>query len=138
MSILDRLVSKADENEIKALNKIIDKIDSLEEDMINLSDEELKGKTKEFKERLELGETLDDILVEAFAVCREASKRVLGMRQYRVQLIGGIVLHQGKIAEMRTGEGKTLVAVAPVYLNALEGKGVHVITVNDYLAKRDK
>lgn len=138
MSILDRLVSKADENEIKSLNKIIDQIDSLEESMIGLSDEQLKGKTKEFKERLKLGETLDDILVEAFAVCREASKRVLGMRQYRVQLIGGIVLHQGKIAEMRTGEGKTLVAVAPVYLNALEGKGVHVITVNDYLAKRDK
>lgn len=138
MSILDRLVSKADENEIKSLNKIIDQIDSLEESMIGLSDEQLKGKTKEFKDRLELGETLDDILVEAFAVCREASKRVLGMRQYRVQLIGGIVLHQGKIAEMRTGEGKTLVAVAPVYLNALEGKGVHVITVNDYLAKRDK
>ncbi len=138
MSILDRLVSKADENEIKSLNKIIDQIDSLEESMIGLSDEQLKGKTKEFKERLKLGETLDDILVEAFAVCREASKRVLGMRQYRVQLIGGIVLHQGKIAEMRTGEGKTFVAVAPVYLNALEGKGVHVITVNDYLAKRDK
>ncbi|CEI73883.1 MULTISPECIES: preprotein translocase subunit SecA [Romboutsia] len=138
MSILDRLVSKADENEIKSLNKIIDQIDSLEESMVGLSDEQLKGKTKEFKERLKLGETLDDILVEAFAVCREASKRVLGMRQYRVQLIGGIVLHQGKIAEMRTGEGKTLVAVAPVYLNALEGKGVHVITVNDYLAKRDK
>ena len=104
MSILDRLVSKADENEIKSLNKIIDQIDSLEESMVGLSDEQLKGKTKEFKERLKLGETLDDILVEAFAVCREASKRVLGMRQYRVQLIGGIVLHQGKIAEMRTGK----------------------------------
>ena len=102
--------------------------------MVGLSDEQLKGKTKEFKERLKLGETLDDILVEAFAVCREASKRVLGMRQYRVQLIGGIVLHQGKIAEMKTGEGKTLVAVAPVYLNGLTGEGVHVVTVNDYLA----
>ena len=138
MSVLDRILSKSDENEIKVLNKIVDSIDSLEEKIQALSDEELKNMTNVFKNRLNNGETLDDILIEAFAVCREASKRVLGMRQYRVQLIGGIVLHQGKIAEMRTGEGKTLVAVAPVYLNALAGKGVHVITVNDYLANRDK
>ena len=138
MSVLDRILSKSDENEIKVLNKIVDAIDALEEKTQKLSDDELKNMTNVFKDRLNKGETLDDILIEAFAVCREASKRVLGMRQYRVQLIGGIVLHQGKIAEMRTGEGKTLVAVAPVYLNALAGKGVHVITVNDYLANRDK
>ena len=138
MSVLDKILSKSDESEIKVLNKIVDKIDAVEEKIQSLSDDELKNMTNIFKERLVNGETLDDILVEAFAVAREASRRVLGMRQYRVQLIGGIVLHQGKIAEMRTGEGKTLVAVAPVYLNALSGKGVHVITVNDYLAKRDK
>ena len=103
-----------------------------------MSDKELKDMTNVFKERLANGETLDDILPEAFAVVREASKRVLGMRHYRVQLIGGIVLHQGRISEMKTGEGKTLVGTAPVYLNALTGKGVHVVTVNDYLAKRDK
>ena len=137
MSVLDRILSKSDENEIKVLNKIVDAIDALEEKTQKLSDDELKNMTNVFKDRLNKGETLDDILIEAFAVCREASRRVLGMRQYRVQLIGGIVLHQGKIAEMRTGEGKTLVAVAPVYLNALAGKGVHVITVNDYLANRD-
>ncbi len=138
MSVLDKILSKSDEVEIKVLNKIVDKIDSIEDKIQRLSDDELKNMTNVFKERLSNGETLDDILVEVFAVAREASKRVLGMRQYRVQLIGGIVLHQGKIAEMRTGEGKTLVAVAPVYLNALSGKGVHVVTVNDYLAKRDK
>ena len=138
MSVLDKILSKSDEVEIKVLNKIVDKIDSIEDKIQKLSDDELKNMTNVFKERLSNGETLDDILVEAFAVAREASKRVLKMRQYRVQLIGGIVLHQGKIAEMRTGEGKTLVAVAPVYLNALSGKGVHVVTVNDYLAKRDK
>ena len=138
MSVLDKILSKSDEVEIKVLNKIVDKIDSIEDKIQRLSDDELKNMTNVFKERLSNGETLDDILVEAFAVAREASKRVLKMRQYRVQLIGGIVLHQGKIAEMRTGEGKTLVAVAPVYLNALSGKGVHVVTVNDYLAKRDK
>ncbi|MDK2562971.1 preprotein translocase subunit SecA [Romboutsia sedimentorum] len=138
MSVLDKILSKSDEAEINILNKIVDKIDEVEESVQKLSDNELKNMTNVFKERLNSGETLDDILIEAFAVCREASKRVLGMRQYRVQLIGGIVLHQGKIAEMRTGEGKTLVAVAPVYLNALSGMGVHVITVNDYLAKRDK
>ncbi|MCC0729659.1 MULTISPECIES: preprotein translocase subunit SecA [unclassified Clostridioides] len=138
MSVIDAILDKADEQEIKKLNVIVDKIDALEDSMKNLSDEELKNMTTIFKDRLEKGETLDDILPEVFAVVREVSKRKLGMRQYRVQLIGGIVIHQGKIAEMRTGEGKTLVEVAPVYLNALTGKGVHVITVNDYLAERDK
>ena len=116
----------------------VDSIDSLEPKFESMSDKELKDMTNVFKERLANGETLDDILPEAFAVVREASKRVLGMRHYRVQLIGGIVLHQGRISEMKTGEGKTLVGTAPVYLNALTGKGVHVVTVNDYLAKRDK
>ena len=138
MSKLVVLFNLNDKKELKKLNKIVDEIEKLEDTISKLNDEELKDKTTEFKERLKEGETLDDILVEAFAVAREASKRVLGMRQYRVQLIGGIVLHQGKIAEMRTGEGKTLVGVAPVYLNALSGDGVHVVTVNDYLAKRDK
>jgi preprotein translocase subunit SecA len=138
MSILDKIVDKSDKIEIKSLNHIVDKIEDIEEKMQAMTDEELQGMTAIFKERLHNGETLDDILVEAFAVAREASRRILGMRQYRVQLIGGIVLHQGKIAEMRTGEGKTLVAIAPVYLNALAGKGAHVITVNDYLAQRDK
>ncbi|HFL2528988.1 TPA: preprotein translocase subunit SecA [Clostridioides difficile] len=138
MSVLDVILDKTDELEIKKLNNIVDKIDALEDKMQILDDEALKNMTNVFKDRLSKGETLDDILPEAFAVVREVSKRILGMRQYRVQLIGGIVLHQGKIAEMRTGEGKTLVGVAPVYLNALTGKGVHVITVNDYLAKRDK
>ncbi|MCR1953568.1 preprotein translocase subunit SecA [Clostridioides mangenotii] len=138
MSLLDKIVDKSDKIEIKSLNHIVDKIEALEEKMQVMSDEELQGMTAIFKERLHNGETLDDILAEAFAVAREASRRILGMRQYRVQLIGGIVLHQGKIAEMKTGEGKTLVAIAPVYLNALSGDGAHVITVNDYLAQRDK
>ncbi|EQJ05649.1 preprotein translocase subunit SecA [Clostridioides difficile] len=138
MSVIDSILDKADEQEIKKLNVIVDKIDALEDGMKNLSDEELKDMTAIFKKKLEKGETLDDILPEAFAVVREVSRRKLGMRQYRVQLIGGIVIHQGKIAEMKTGEGKPLVEVAPVYLNALTGKGVHVITVNDYLAERDK
>lgn len=138
MSVLDKILDKSDELEIKKLNQIVDKIEELEEKIQALTDEELKNMTNIFKDKLKNGQTLDDILPEAFAVVREASKRVLGMRQYRVQLIGGIVLHQGKIAEMKTGEGKTLVGVAPVYLNALTEKGVHVITVNDYLAKRDK
>ena len=138
MTPLEKLLNRSDKTEIKKLNKIVDEIDALEEQISLLNDEELKNMTNIFKERLKNGKSLDDILPEAFAVAREASKRVLGMRQYRVQLIGGIVLHQGKIAEMRTGEGKTLVAVAPVYLNALSEKGVHVVTVNDYLAKRDK
>ena len=138
MTPLEKLINRSDKTEIKKLNKLVDEIDALEEKISSLNDEELKNMTNIFKEKLKNGQTLDDILPEAFAVVREASKRVLGMRQYRVQLIGGIVLHQGKIAEMRTGEGKTLVAVAPVYLNALSEKGVHVVTVNDYLAKRDK
>ncbi|WP_315168891.1 preprotein translocase subunit SecA [Metaclostridioides mangenotii] len=138
MSILDKIVDKSDKIEIKSLNHIVDKIEDIEEKIQAMPDEELQGMTAIFKDRLNKGETLDDIMVEAFAVAREASRRILGMRQYKVQLIGGIVLHQGKIAEMKTGEGKTLVAIAPVYLNALDGKGAHVITVNDYLAQRDK
>ena len=138
MGFLDNLFNMADKKELKKFNKIVDTIDSLEPKFESMSDKELKDMTNVFKERLANGETLDDILPEAFAVVREASKRVLGMRHYRVQLIGGIVLHQGRIAEMKTGEGKTLVGTAPVYLNALTGKGVHVVTVNDYLAKRDK
>ena len=125
------------EKEVKRVQPLVKKINDLEPDMQKLSDKELRGKTDEFKGRLEKGETLDDLLPEAFAVVREAAKRVLGMRHFDVQLIGGIILHQGRIAEMKTGEGKTLVATLPVYLNALTGKGVHVITVNDYLAKRD-
>ena len=138
MGFLDNLFNMADKKELKKFNKIVDSIDSLEPKFESMSDKELKDMTNVFKERLANGETLDDILPEAFAVVREASKRVLGMRHYRVQLIGGIVLHQGRIAEMKTGEGKTLVGTAPVYLNALTCKGVHVVTVNDYLAKRDK
>ena len=138
MSVFEKVLNKSDELELKVLNRIVDEIDRIEPEIQKLSDEELKNMTNVFKDRLKQGETLDDILIEAFAVCREASRRVLGMRQYRVQLIGGIVLHQGRIAEMKTGEGKTLVAVAPVYLHALSGKGAHVVTVNDYLAKRDK
>ena len=135
---LDKIFNRADKIEIQILEQIISEIDKIEPEIKALDDEQLKNKTKEFKERLANGETLDDILIEAFAVAREASYRVLGMRQYTVQLMGGIVLHQGRIAEMKTGEGKTLVGVAPVYLNALSGDGVHVVTVNDYLAKRDK
>ena len=125
------------EKEVKRIRPLVEKINGLEPDMQKLSDKELRGKTDEFKNRIKNGETLDELLPEAFAVVREASKRVLGMRHFDVQLIGGIILHQGRIAEMKTGEGKTLVATLPVYLNALEGRGVHVITVNDYLAKRD-
>ena len=125
------------EKEVKKVMPIVEKINGLEEEMSKLKDTELTAKTAYFKEELKNGKTLDDILPEVFAVVREASKRVLGMRHFDVQLIGGIILHQGRIAEMKTGEGKTLVATLPVYLNALEGKGVHVVTVNDYLAKRD-
>ncbi|MBP3400290.1 MAG: preprotein translocase subunit SecA [Selenomonadales bacterium] len=131
------LMGDDDASKVKALRKYVDKINALEPSVQNLSDANLREKTQEFKDRLAQGETLDDILPEAFAVVREASRRVLGMRHFDVQLIGGMVLHQGKIAEMRTGEGKTLVATLPSYLNALTGKGVHVVTVNDYLAKRD-
>ncbi|MBC2851014.1 preprotein translocase subunit SecA [Cetobacterium sp. 8H] len=136
--LLKKIFGTRNDREIKRIKKLVALINSLEPEIEKLSDEELKGKTYEFRQRLEKGETVDDILVEAFAVVREASKRVHGMRHYDVQLIGGIVLHEGKITEMKTGEGKTLVATAPVYLNALEGKGVHVITVNDYLAQRDR
>ncbi|MBR0325182.1 MAG: preprotein translocase subunit SecA, partial [Selenomonadales bacterium] len=131
------LMGDDDASKVKALRKYVDKINALEPSMQNLSDANLREKTQEFKDRLANGETLDDILPEAFAVVREASRRVLGMRHFDVQLIGGMVLHQGKIAEMRTGEGKTLVATLPSYLNALTGQGVHIVTVNDYLAKRD-
>ena len=136
--LLKKIFGTKNDREIKALTKEVEKINALESEYEKLSDEDLKNKTNIFKERLKNGETLDDILVEAFATVREASKRVLGLRHYDVQLIGGIVLHQGKITEMKTGEGKTLVATCPVYLNALAGHGVHVITVNDYLAKRDR
>ena len=132
-----KLFKSYSEKEVKKVRPLVDKINSLEDEISKLSDSELTKKTSYFKEELKNGKTLDDILPEAFAVVREASKRVLGMRHFDVQLIGGIILHQGRIAEMKTGEGKTLVATLPVYLNALEGKGVHVITVNDYLAKRD-
>ena len=137
MGIIKNLFKSYSEKEVKRVMPIVDKINSLSEDMSKLTDTELREKTNEFKNRLNNGETLDDILPEAFALVREASFRVLGMRHFDVQLIGGIILHQGRIAEMKTGEGKTLVATLPVYLNALTGKGVHVVTVNDYLAKRD-
>ncbi|NLK72861.1 MAG: preprotein translocase subunit SecA [Clostridiales bacterium] len=137
MGLLEKVFGDLNEKEIKKLSKIVDKVEALDEEMQQLSDGELKNKTKIFKERLANGETLDDLLPEAFAVAREAAHRALGMKHFSVQILGGIVLHQGRIAEMKTGEGKTLVATLPVYLNALEGKGVHVVTVNDYLAKRD-
>ncbi len=137
MSIFNKIFKSYSEKEVKRIMTTVEKINSLEEEISKLSDSELRAKTNYFKEELKNGKTLDDILPEAFAVVRETSKRVLGMRHFDVQLIGGIILHQGRIAEMKTGEGKTLVATLPVYLNALEGKGVHVITVNDYLAKRD-
>ncbi|AMJ57665.1 MULTISPECIES: preprotein translocase subunit SecA [Stenotrophomonas] len=136
-SLLTRVFGSRNERQLRQLNRIVAKINALEPEMQKLSDDQLKAKTPEFRERIAAGEALDKVLPEAFAVCREASLRVLGMRHYDVQLIGGMVLHLGKIAEMRTGEGKTLVATLPVYLNALEGKGVHVVTVNDYLARRD-
>jgi len=137
MKIIDKVFGTHSERELKRIYPLVDKVDSLGPVMAALSDEELRGKTKEYKERLANGETLDDLLPEAYATVREAAKRVLNMEHYRVQIIGGIILHQGRIAEMRTGEGKTLVSTLPAYLNALEGKGVHVVTVNDYLAKRD-
>ena len=137
MGLIQKLFGTHSENELKRIYPIADAIEALDSEMQSLSDEELRNKTKEFKERLANGETLDDILPEAYAAVREAAYRTLGMKHYRVQLIGGIILHQGRIAEMKTGEGKTLVATLPAYLNALSGKGVHVVTVNDYLAKRD-
>ncbi len=137
MSFITKIFGSHSDHELKRIYPIVDKIEALEPEMEALSDEDLRAKTDEFKARYESGETLDDLLIEAFAVVREASKRVLGMRHYRVQLIGGVILHQGRITEMRTGEGKTLVSTLPAYLNALTGKGVHIVTVNDYLAKRD-
>ena len=137
MGLMEKIFGDLNEKEVKKIGKIVDQVEALDEQMQALSDEELQAKTPEFRERLQNGETLDDILPEAFAVCREGAWRSLGMKHFRVQLIGGVVLHQGRISEMKTGEGKTLVATLAAYLNALEGKGVHVITVNDYLAKRD-
>ncbi len=137
MGMFEKVFGTHSERELKRIEPIVDKIEALRDSMMALSDYELRDKTKEFKARLAEGETLDDILVEAFAVVREAGRRVLDMEHYRVQLIGGVILHQGRISEMRTGEGKTLVSTLPAYLNALEGKGVHIVTVNDYLAKRD-
>ncbi|MBO4750194.1 MAG: preprotein translocase subunit SecA [Lachnospiraceae bacterium] len=137
MKIVEKIFGTHSERELKRIYPIADKIEALRDEMMAMSDDQLRAKTSEFKKRLADGETLDDLLVEAFAVVREAARRVLGMEHFRVQLIGGIILHQGRIAEMKTGEGKTLVSTAPAYLNALEGKGVHIVTVNDYLAKRD-
>lgn len=137
MGLAQKLFGTHSEHELKRIKKTLDRIEALRPEMVALSDEELRAKTDEFKNRLDKGETLDDLLVEAFAAVREAARRVLQMEPYRVQLTGGIILHQGRIAEMKTGEGKTLVSTLPAYLNALEGKGVHIVTVNDYLAKRD-
>jgi preprotein translocase subunit SecA len=137
MSILDKIIGTHSERELRRIKSTVDTIEGMRDSMMSLSDEELRAKTDEFKKRLSDGATLDDILPEAYAVVREASRRVLGMEHFRVQLIGGVILHQGRIAEMRTGEGKTLVATLPSYLDALQGKGVHVVTVNDYLANRD-
>lgn len=137
MKIIDKLFGTHSERELKLIMPIVEKVESYRDSMMALSDEELRNKTKEYKKRYADGETLDDLLPEAYATVREAGRRVLGMEHYRVQIIGGIILHQGRIAEMKTGEGKTLVSTLPAYLNALAGKGVHVVTVNDYLAKRD-
>ena len=137
MSALTKIFGTHSDRELKRITPLVDKVESYRDELKALSDEELRGKTKEYKERLEKGETLDDLLPEAYATVREAASRVLGMEHYRVQIIGGIILHQGRIAEMKTGEGKTLVSTLPAYLNALEGKGVYIVTVNDYLAKRD-
>ncbi|HET8549889.1 MAG TPA: preprotein translocase subunit SecA, partial [Bryobacteraceae bacterium] len=136
-AILAKIFGTKHEREMKALRPTIAAINDLEPRMLALSDDELAGKTAEFRERIANGASTDDLLIEAFAVGREAGRRALNMRHFDVQLIGGIALHRGKIAEMKTGEGKTLVATLPSYLNALDGKGVHVVTVNDYLAKRD-
>ena len=137
MSFFEKIFGTFSDKELKKIKPLADKVLALDSQMQALSDEQLKAKTAEFKERLANGETLDDLLPEAFAVCREADWRVLGLKPYPVQIIGGIVLHRSCIAEMQTGEGKTLVATMPVYLNALTGEGVHVVTVNDYLARRD-
>ena len=137
MGFLEKIFGNYSDKEIKKITPIVDKIEKLEPSMEALTDDELRAKTQEFKERLAQGETLDDILPEAYAAVREGAKRSMGMRHFRVQLMGGIILHQGRISEMKTGEGKTLVATLPAYLNALSGKGVHIVTVNDYLANRD-
>ena len=137
MSFFEKIFGTFSDKELKKIKPLADKVLALDSQMQALSDEQLKAKTAEFKQRLANGETLDDLLPEAFAVCREADWRVLGLKPYPVQIIGGIVLHRACIAEMQTGEGKTLVATMPVYLNALTGEGVHVVTVNDYLARRD-
>ena len=137
LGILKRFLGDNNDREIKRMREIVDVINGFEQEMQSQTDDQLAGRTVKFRERLDNGESLDDLLPEAFATVREASSRVLGMRHFDVQMIGGICLHEGKIAEMKTGEGKTLVATLPVYLNALTGKGVHMVTVNDYLAKRD-
>src|SRR5574344_237579 len=137
MKIIDKLFGTHSERELKLIMPIVEKVESYRDSMMALSDEELRNKTKEYKKRYADGETLDDLLPEAYATVREAGRRVLGMEHYRVQIIGGIILHQGRIAEMRTGEGKTLVSTLPAYLNALAGNGVHIVTVNEYLAGRD-
>ena len=137
MNIFSKVFGTRSEHEVKRIMPLVEKTESLRPEMQKLTDEQLRDKTREFRKRLDEGETLDDLLPEAFAVVREGAKRVLGMEHYRVQIIGGVILHQGRIAEMKTGEGKTLVSTLPAYLNALEGKGVHIVTVNDYLAKRD-
>ncbi|RKJ50831.1 DEAD/DEAH box helicase, partial [bacterium 1XD42-8] len=137
MNFIEKIFGTHSQRELKLIDPIVDKIEGLRPAMMELSDEQLKGKTRELKKRFQDGETLDELLPEAFATVREAARRVLNMEHYRVQLVGGIILHQGRIAEMRTGEGKTLVSTLPAYLNALEGKGIHVVTVNDYLAQRD-
>ena len=137
MGLFQTLFGTSSSREVKKITPLVDQIEALGDEYKALTDEQLKAKTPEFQQRYANGETLDDLLPEAFAAIREASDRVLGMRPYRVQLIGGIILHQGRIAEMKTGEGKTLVATLPAYLNALSGDGVHIVTVNDYLAKRD-
>ena len=137
MNVIEKVFGTHSERELKRIAPIVERIENLRPTMQELSDEQLREKTREYKNRLAAGETLDDLLPEAFATVREAARRVLNMEHFRVQLIGGIILHQGRIAEMKTGEGKTLVSTLPAYLNALEGKGVHVVTVNDYLAARD-
>ena len=137
MGFFSKMFGSYSDRELKSIYPIVDKIEAMADEYKAMSDAELQAKTPEFKTRLQSGETLDDILPEAFATVREASRRVLGLYPYRVQLVGGVVLHQGRIAEMKTGEGKTLVATLPAYLNALNGNGVHIVTVNDYLAKRD-
>ena len=137
MGLISSVIGTYSERQIRKINSAVNKIESLAEKYSGMTDEQLRGTTRILKERLASGESMDSVLPEAFALVREADDRVLGKRPFRVQLIGGILLHQGRIAEMKTGEGKTLVATMPAYLNALEGKGVHIVTVNDYLAKRD-